>query len=66
MARIVPDEVVDAFAVTAEPTRLPAALLERHRSWADRVGVSRPASVSDEDWAAALEPLRAEPSLAAR
>ncbi|GAA4173498.1 TIGR03617 family F420-dependent LLM class oxidoreductase [Gryllotalpicola koreensis] len=66
MARIVPDEVVDAFAVTAEPARLPAALFELHRRWADRVGVSKPGSVSDADWAAALEPLRAAPGLVAR
>lgn len=62
MARLVPDEVVDAFAVTAEPKDLPAALLARHRRWADRVHIAQPAGISDEEWAEALEPLHAAPA----
>ena len=58
MTRLIPDDVLDEFAITAEPTQLPAALLAAHGHYADRISVTQPEGVSDEEWSEALAPLR--------
>lgn len=58
MTRLISDDVLDDFAVTAPPQELPAALAAAHERYADRVSVAKPAGVSDEEWSEALAPLR--------
>jgi len=63
MARLIPDEVVDAFAVRAPFERLADTLLERYGGVYDRVLAHFPMPVAEPDavrqFVAALEPARA-------
>ena len=58
MTSLISDEVLDLFAVTAEPANVGTALLERHGDYADRISI--PALVGDPDvWSKTIATLRA-------
>jgi probable F420-dependent oxidoreductase len=59
MGELVDDEVLDAFAVTAEPDRLGDAVLERWGDSVDRFSFYAPYEHSDELFEPAIEVLRA-------
>ncbi|HZG89589.1 MAG TPA: LLM class F420-dependent oxidoreductase [Pseudonocardia sp.] len=58
MGDLVDDEVLDAFAVTAEPDRLGAAVLERWGGAVDRFSFYAPYRHADDLFAPAIEVLR--------
>ncbi|WP_214405334.1 LLM class F420-dependent oxidoreductase [Pseudonocardia lacus] len=58
MGELVDDEVLDAFAVTAEPDALGAAVLERWGRWVDRFSFYAPYRHSDDMFAPAIDVLR--------
>jgi probable F420-dependent oxidoreductase len=59
MGELVDDEVLDAFAVTAEPDRVGAAVLERWGDSVDRFSFYAPYQHADDLFAPAIEVLRA-------
>jgi probable F420-dependent oxidoreductase len=59
MGELVDDEVLDAFAVTAEPDQVGAAVLERWGDAVDRFSFYAPYQHSDDLFAPAIEVLRA-------
>ncbi|GAA1282017.1 LLM class F420-dependent oxidoreductase [Pseudonocardia aurantiaca] len=61
MGELVDDEVLQAFAVVAEPDRLGAALLERFGGLVDRFTFYAPYPHADDLFARATEELRAAP-----
>lgn len=57
MTALIGDDVLDLFAVTAEPAGVAAALLARHADYADRIAL--PPQIGDPDvWAAQIAALR--------
>jgi hypothetical protein len=58
MGELVDDEVLDAFAVTAEPDALGAAVLERWGDSVDRFSFYAPYRHADDLFAPAIEVLR--------
>jgi hypothetical protein len=59
MPAMIPDEVLEAFAVIAEPDEVGAAVRDRYRGLADRVSLSS-AQLDDQAFAAARTALRAD------
>ncbi|MDZ8275057.1 TIGR03617 family F420-dependent LLM class oxidoreductase [Microbacterium aquimaris] len=59
MARAVPDEVVEAFAIVASPQDLPSAVHARYGSHADQISLQRPEGVDRDTWADVLNRMRA-------
>ena len=58
MTSLISDEVLDLYAVTAEPANVGTALLARHGDYADRISI--PALVGDPDvWSKTIATLRA-------
>ena len=58
MTALIGDDVLDLFAVTAEPAGVAAAMLDRHADYADRIAL--PPQVGDPDvWSAQIAALRA-------
>jgi probable F420-dependent oxidoreductase len=59
MGDAIDDEVLDAFAVVAEPARVAAGLRERYGDVIDRIMFYAPVAADPETWAPVMEELRA-------
>ncbi len=59
MPALIDDEVLDAFAVTAEPAEVGAAIVERFGSEVDRVSLSTAYAFDDEAWSRVRRDLQA-------
>jgi probable F420-dependent oxidoreductase len=58
MPGLIDDEVVDAFAIVAEPDQVGAAIRARFGGSIDRISLSTPVAFDDATWARVLEDLR--------
>jgi hypothetical protein len=59
MGDAIDDEVLDAFAVVAEPARVATGLRERYGDVIDRIMFYAPVAADPETWAPVMEELRA-------
>ena len=59
MGELIDDEVLDAFAVVAEPKDVPARILERFSGVVDRISFYRLHGGGEVDWAGLVPALKA-------
>src|SRR3954451_9018662 len=59
MGELIDDEILDAFAVVAEPNDVPAKILQRFSGVVDRISFYRLHGDSDVDWSSLLPALKA-------